>query len=339
MNCIPEAVELGAAASQSQWQAIQEIIDKCDYYVVIAGGRYGTIVPSAIVPNPDGVSFTEMEYRHAKARKIPVLAFLRESSKSMLVGEKENDGETDEKRGKFRMFRSLLETECKAGYWGTTDQLRLEVATALPPLLAKSDRPGWVRGDSMPESITVQQGIPGISEFDNLVFSSICKSLMEDGMHGTKFIPFREKTVKTVENLKEEHTEKKVVGALERLSNQGMLSEFVHYIGGRHEPEQVTIYGAMEFFAAEMGMSKMDSLRVKIATFIRDSGHGTMYGQVVYGEFGEVSSMLVDCILTEIEGEGGFKLHPEFGHMTPTVIIGGKVIGVLDGYIARYSGS
>ena len=147
MNCIPEAVELGAAASQSQWQAIQEIIDKCDYYVVIAGGRYGTIVPSAIVPNPDGISFTEMEYRHAKARKIPVLAFLHKSPESLLVGEKEWDGETDEKQGKFRAFRSLLETECKAGHWETTDQLRLEVATALPPLLAKSDRPGWVRGD------------------------------------------------------------------------------------------------------------------------------------------------------------------------------------------------
>ena len=147
MNCIPEGMELFVAGSQSQWETIRNTIDKCDCCVVIVGGRYGTIVLDAIARNPDGVSYTEMEYRHAKARGIPVLAFLHEKPESLLVGEKEKDGETDEKRGKLRQFRSVLETETTAAHWETPDQLQAEICACLPPILAKSGRwSGWVRG-------------------------------------------------------------------------------------------------------------------------------------------------------------------------------------------------
>ncbi len=48
---------------------LKEVIDSCDYYVVIVGGRYGSVTV-------EGVSFTEKEYDHAVEEGLPVLGFV-----------------------------------------------------------------------------------------------------------------------------------------------------------------------------------------------------------------------------------------------------------------------
>ena len=55
---MPAGMELFPAANETQWNLIKKVIDDCDYYVLILGGRYGTI-------GPDGIGYTEMEYRYA----------------------------------------------------------------------------------------------------------------------------------------------------------------------------------------------------------------------------------------------------------------------------------
>ena len=147
LGCIPEGMESFAPSDKDQWQTIRESIDGCAFYVVIAGGRYGTIVPETIAPNPEGFSFTEMEYRYAKERGIPVLPFLHKSPESLLKGDQEKEGETDEKREKLQKFRAKLETEKTPGHWGTKGELRTELSRGLSPLLGASKRPYWARSD------------------------------------------------------------------------------------------------------------------------------------------------------------------------------------------------
>ena len=55
LDCIPAGMELFPAANDDQWTLIKRVIDDCDYYIVIIGGRYGSIGPS-------GKSYTQMEY-------------------------------------------------------------------------------------------------------------------------------------------------------------------------------------------------------------------------------------------------------------------------------------
>src|SRR6266849_1019042 len=69
---IPAGMELFPATDQQQLEFIKRVIDRCDYYVVIVGGRYGSLADEKI-------SFTEMEYEYARQRGIPVLAFLHRS--------------------------------------------------------------------------------------------------------------------------------------------------------------------------------------------------------------------------------------------------------------------
>lgn len=62
---IPAGMELFAAGSESQLETIKRWIDNCDVYMLILGGRYGSIEPKS------KVSYTEVEYRYAHEKKKP----------------------------------------------------------------------------------------------------------------------------------------------------------------------------------------------------------------------------------------------------------------------------
>lgn len=61
LDCIPVGMELFPAADDDQWTLIKRLIDDCDYYILIAGGRYGSV-------NKEGISYTQMEYEYALSR-------------------------------------------------------------------------------------------------------------------------------------------------------------------------------------------------------------------------------------------------------------------------------
>ena len=60
----PSHVEFFPAADEEQWEFIKRVIDDCDYYVLIIGGRYGSLTP-------DGISYTEQEYDYAMSIGLP----------------------------------------------------------------------------------------------------------------------------------------------------------------------------------------------------------------------------------------------------------------------------
>ncbi len=61
MDCIPAGMELFPAADEEQWKFIKKVIDDCDYYLLIIGGRYGSTTD-------DGISYTEREFDYAVER-------------------------------------------------------------------------------------------------------------------------------------------------------------------------------------------------------------------------------------------------------------------------------
>lgn len=71
LDCIPSGMELFPAANESQWSLIQRVIDDCDYYILIIGGRYGSIAD-------DGVGYTEKEYDYAISRGKPIVGICQQ---------------------------------------------------------------------------------------------------------------------------------------------------------------------------------------------------------------------------------------------------------------------
>ncbi|MEX3007308.1 DUF4062 domain-containing protein [Hoeflea sp. TYP-13] len=134
----PVQMESFPAADEDQFEFIKTLIDKCDYYVLIVAGRYGT-------PADDGVSYTEKEYYYAKSRNIAVLVMLHGDPGSIPAAKTET---TDDGKKRLAKFVEEVSTGRLRKTWITTGDLKHAVRDALDN--AKATRPsiGWVRGDT-----------------------------------------------------------------------------------------------------------------------------------------------------------------------------------------------
>lgn len=139
LDCIPAGMELFPAANEDQWSLIRGVIDDCDYYIVISSGRYGSL-------GPDGLSYTEMEYKYAIDCGKPVIAFLHKEPDTLPKNRTES---TEEGQKRLSAFRDRLkERMCK--FWTTPQDLGSVVSRSLIMLQRKHPGIGWVRGDLVP---------------------------------------------------------------------------------------------------------------------------------------------------------------------------------------------
>jgi len=141
LDCMPAGMELFPAANEEQWKWIQKVVDESDYYLVVVGGRYGTVSAAT------GMSYTEMEYRYAADASKPVIAFLHEDPSKIEAGKTESSAQA---KRKLEQFRKLAETRlCK--YWSSPADLGAKVSRSITQLIKHQPAAGWVRADKMPE--------------------------------------------------------------------------------------------------------------------------------------------------------------------------------------------
>ena len=141
LDCIPSGMELFPAANEDQWSLIKGVIDDSDYYLVVIGGRYGSV-------GPHGISYTEMEYRYAISRDKPIIAFLHKDPTSLPAKHTE---QTEEGRKKLEEFRALAQLKmCK--FWSSAQELGSVVSRSVIILQKIHPGVGWVRGDRVPST-------------------------------------------------------------------------------------------------------------------------------------------------------------------------------------------
>lgn len=134
-NCIPAGMEMFPASDDEKFELIKRVIDLCDYYIVIIGGRYGSVDPEK------EISYTEMEFDYAVQAKKPVMAFLH-GDPGKLPGDK-LDLNAD-LREKLSGFRQKAEQRM-VKYWRTGDDLAGQVALALINIRQTHPAEGWIR--------------------------------------------------------------------------------------------------------------------------------------------------------------------------------------------------
>lgn len=146
LDCIPAGMELFPAANEDQWTLIKKVIEDCDYYIVIIGGRYGSI-------GLDGLSFTQMEYEYAISQSKPVIGFLHKDPSSISAKKSEKSPES---QLKLEVFRSLVQQKmCK--YWSTPTELGSVVSRSLIKLIKNFPAVGWVKADLLPDKNTTEE--------------------------------------------------------------------------------------------------------------------------------------------------------------------------------------
>ncbi|WEW98424.1 DUF4062 domain-containing protein [Pseudomonas nitroreducens] len=146
LDCIPAGMELFPATDDDQWTLIRRVIDECDYYILIMGGRYGSI-------GPQGISYTEQEYRYAVETGKPVVAFLHKSPEKITVGKSEKLPESIEL---LRKFRELAQTKtCK--FWDGPSELGSVVSRSIIRLISTHPMPGWIRADKAATAVAAAE--------------------------------------------------------------------------------------------------------------------------------------------------------------------------------------
>jgi hypothetical protein len=136
MDCLPAGMELFPAANTDQWTLIKGVIEQSDYYLVILGGRYGSM-------SEEGISYTEMEYDYAIDCGIPVMGFVPTDADSIPVGKTDKDDAAAKKLDEFREKVRLKMTKD----WKNAEDLGSKVTRGLIHLIKNNPRAGWVRGD------------------------------------------------------------------------------------------------------------------------------------------------------------------------------------------------
>lgn len=134
---MPAGMELFPAANDTQWDWIKRVIDESDYYILIIGGRYGSIAKET------GLSFTEMEYRYAIERGKPVIGFLHTDPSSLAAKQIEQNAS---RAKKLESFRALVKSKlCK--FYSSPSDLGAKVSRSITQLKKQYPRPGWVRAE------------------------------------------------------------------------------------------------------------------------------------------------------------------------------------------------
>ena len=137
MDCIPAGMELFPALDEEQFEFIKKVIDDSDYYLLIIGGRYGSL-------SNEGISYTEMEYDYAISQGVKVVALVHGSPEKLSVEKVEMDSEAQQK---LQAFKQKVTTNRLVKFWSDARELAGLVALSLPKTIKTYPAVGWVRGN------------------------------------------------------------------------------------------------------------------------------------------------------------------------------------------------
>lgn len=182
---IPAGMEL-FKAGKSQMKTIQKWIDESDVYMLILGGRYGSIEEES------GLSYTELEYKYAISKNMPVFAIVL--NESFLFGKAASTGKDavfeKDYVNKYNTFKNFVQKQI-VRFINNIDQIPSTIHAQLNDLLNDTDYNliGWIRANN----------ITSYQEFGEYTFEQL-KQLLQLRVFHIKIIisenPYEDTTIK-----------------------------------------------------------------------------------------------------------------------------------------------
>ncbi|MDX1804487.1 MAG: DUF4062 domain-containing protein [Alcanivorax sp.] len=137
MGLIPTGFDSTVANGNTLMPVIQRMIEECDYFIILVGGRYGTL-------SPMGLSEIHREYIFAATKRKPVMALIHDNP-TMLPDERREmtrDGQV-----RREDFARLLEKKTVSHRWTTETGLSELIKRAMPDMMREHPADGWIRAD------------------------------------------------------------------------------------------------------------------------------------------------------------------------------------------------
>lgn len=137
MDCFPAGMELFPAVDEDQFKFIKRVIDDSDYYLVIIGGRYGSI-------SSEGISYTEKEYDYAIEKGLKVMALIHEKPDIIPSGKTDSDPTA---RAKLELLRKKIAQGRLVKFYTSASELPGLVALSLSKTMKLYPAVGWMRAN------------------------------------------------------------------------------------------------------------------------------------------------------------------------------------------------
>jgi len=136
---IPAGMELFTSGDESQMDVIKQWIDESDVYLLILGGRYGSIEPKS------GKSYSQLEYEYALSKDKPLFSCV--IKESALENRVKTDGtkaiETQEPQ-KLKAFREMVLSKM-VRFWEDSKDIKISIGETLSHFARRDELKGWVR--------------------------------------------------------------------------------------------------------------------------------------------------------------------------------------------------
>ncbi|MFM0729272.1 DUF4062 domain-containing protein [Paraburkholderia sediminicola] len=155
---IPAGMELFTAGDRSQMVTIRQWIDESDVYMLILGGRYGSVEKTS------GLSYTELEYDYAVQQGKPIFAVvIKESALEARVREGGTAFIEREHPKELELFREKVLSNISSFFEDPKD-IKLCVHESLADFAASRDLKGWVSADEVTDTRTLVEEIKRLSD-------------------------------------------------------------------------------------------------------------------------------------------------------------------------------
>lgn len=154
---IPAGMELFASGDESQMEVIKQWIDESDIYLLILGGRYGSVEPIS------GKSYTQLEYEYALGNSKPCFACVVENAAQEERIKRHGSSviETDYPN-KLREFRELVLTKV-IKFWRDHKDIKIIIGETLSQFSRRDDLVGWVRADTQANTVALADEVVRLS--------------------------------------------------------------------------------------------------------------------------------------------------------------------------------
>lgn len=148
---IPAGMELFSAGDETQMNVIKRWIDESDIYLLILGGRYGSIEPIS------GKSYTHLEYEYALSLKKPLFSVVINPSalelkvRSLGTSVFEQENPVLLKEFKEKVLSNMVK------FWEDKKDIKIAIHETLADFGFRKELIGWIRGDNAVNGVVLEE--------------------------------------------------------------------------------------------------------------------------------------------------------------------------------------
>jgi hypothetical protein len=154
---IPAGMELFTSGDQTQMDVIRRWIDESDIFMLVLGGRYGSIEPKS------RKSYTELEYEYALSISKPLFAVvLTDSGREEKVKRFGTSVIETKNEAKYRSFRDKV-TENLCAFYTQTIEVKLAILETLPHIASTRQLSGWISATDIQSPVDIANELARVS--------------------------------------------------------------------------------------------------------------------------------------------------------------------------------